>query len=224
MKTEAVLDRWMALFPRLAGAGDAAARTLRERLQVARFEAGLRLFHQGAACRNYLMVTAGDIRVQLLGSRGREVLLYHVRPGETCILTTSCLLAGKSYPAEGWTEAKVTACTLALPDFERALAESAAFRRFVFGDFGRRLSEVIARMEALALDPVRGRLAEFLVERAEGGVLRNWTHERIALELGSVREVVSRNLKQLERMGLVELGRNRVTILKEGMLKRQADV
>lgn len=220
MNDENALALWQRRFPELADAGDPETRVMRTQLELVRFEPGLRLFHHGAPCRNYLMVTEGDIRVQLLGNRGREVLLYHVRPGQTCILTTSCLLAREHYPAEGWTETPVTACVLSLSKFEHALAGSKAFRRFVFRNFGQRLAEVIARMETVAFDPVRGRLAGFLMEHAENGVVRNWTHERIAVELGSVREVVSRNLKQLERLGAVALRRNRIELADPGALRR----
>lgn len=180
--------------------------------QCLNLPAGMRVFEPGSACQNYLLVGTGRVRVQLLGASGREVVLYHVGEGDSCVLTTSCLLGATTYPAEGVTETAVSALALAAADFNRGLDSSAAFRRFVFGNLGRRLSEVIARMEQLAFVPIDARLAAALLRLADGAGVITATHQDLAVELGSAREVVSRHLKRFEEQGLVRLHRGSVEL------------
>jgi len=177
------------------------------------------VFMPGALCQNYLLVVRGSVRVQLLTESGREVVLYHVRDGDSCVLTTSCLLGATRYPAGGIAETEVTAIALPATDFNRALARSEAFRRFVFGNLGRRLAEVIARMEQVAFAPVDGRLAAALLNLTRDDTRLNLTHHELAVELGSAREVVSRHLKRFEDHGWVRLGRASIEVLDRAALQ-----
>lgn len=152
------------------------------------------------------------MRVQITGESGREVVLYRVQPGQSCVLTTSCILAGEAYPATGVTDTEVQAFAIPKPEFDRAMDASAAFRRFVFANLGGRLAEVIERIEEVALQPLDRRLAALLLARAEAGHVAA-THQQIAAELGSAREVVSRHLKRLEGRGLVHLARSSVELV-----------
>jgi CRP/FNR family transcriptional regulator len=150
-------------------------------------------------------------------------VLYRVLPGQSCVLTTCCILSGDDYPAEGFTESPVRALVVTKPAFDGALESAPAFRRFVFATLGGRIADVIARMEEVAFRPVERRLAAFLLARAEQAGTIRITHQEIAVELGSAREVVSRHLKRLESSGLVELGRSTVQVLKPVELRRLAD-
>jgi CRP/FNR family transcriptional regulator len=207
----ATFPSWKVLFPELAA--DAELDALLSRAQQLILTAGTRVFAPGAACRNYLLVATGRVRVQLLTSGGREVVLYHVGAGESCVLTTSCLMGRTPYPAEGITETAVTAMALAVADFDQGLESSAAFRRLVFGNLGRRLAEVIARMEQVAFGPIDARLADSLLALAAQGNPLQLTHQALAVELGSAREVVSRHLKRFEDQGWVRLGRGSIELL-----------
>lgn len=202
---------WRSLFPDLsADAGLDALMSCGQRLEL---PANTPVFAPGAPCRNYLLVAAGRVRVQLLTAGGREVVLYHVGAGESCVLTTSCLLGRTSYPAEGVTETAVTALALSAGDFDRGLDSSAAFRRLVFGNLGDRLTDVILRMEQVAFGPIDGRLAGSLLKLAAQTNPVQLTHQALALELGSAREVVSRHLKRFEDQGWVRLRRGSVELL-----------
>lgn len=204
-------SNWKNLFPDLAA--DAELEALLSRAQQVELAADMRVFAPGSACQSYLLVAAGRVRVQLLTISGREVVLYHVGVGESCVLTTSCLLGRTSYPAEGITETAVTALALAGTDFDRGLDSSPAFRRLVFGNLGRRLAEVIARMEQVAFGPIDARLAESLLTLVAQGNPLQLTHQALAVELGSAREVVSRHLKRFEDQGWVRLGRGSIELL-----------
>ncbi|WP_295458424.1 Crp/Fnr family transcriptional regulator [uncultured Thiodictyon sp.] len=212
---------WHSLFPTLA-AGDLATRALIADAKTVEVASGQPVFHAGASCSNYVLVVAGSIRVQVIGQDGREALLYRVLPGEACVLTTCCILSGDDYPAAAYTESPVTAVSLSKPVFDRALEEAPTFRRFVFTNLGARMTQVIARMEELAFRPIDRRLVDFLLlhtgQRAASPITA--THQDIAVELGTAREVVSRHLKRLETAGLVRLARGSVEILDRGALTR----
>ncbi len=200
-------------FPTLT-AGDAASRLLLASAQTLEIPADQPIFHAGSACRHYVLVVDGTIRVQVIGQGGREAVLYRVLPGQACVLTTCCILSGDPYPAEGFSESPVRALSFSKPIFDRGLEEAPAFRRLVFANLGQRLAEVICRMEELAFRPVETRLAAFLLERGERepGRTLALTHQEIAIELGSAREVISRHLKLMEKAGLVALGRSSLRV------------
>ena len=214
------LSSWKDLFPDLRTDTELDAVLMRaQRLTI---PAGTRVFVPGSACQNYLLVGHGRVRVQLLTAGGREVVLYHVGEGDSCVLTTSCLLGATTYPAEGITETDVTAFTLSATDFNQGLDTSAAFRRFVFGNLGRRLTEVIARMEQVAFAPIDARLAGSLLTLAGHNLQLELTHQALAVELGSAREVVSRHLKRFEDHGWVRLGRGNIELLDRTALQELA--
>jgi CRP/FNR family transcriptional regulator, anaerobic regulatory protein len=174
--------------------------------------AGSRVFAQGQQASNYLFVTAGSVRVFARSSEGREVVLYRVQAGEMCTLTTSCMLGRAPYPAEAITESDVSARVLGAAEFDRALAEANDFRQFVFANFGKRLAEIMQRMEQLVLECVHNRLARCLVRRAGPDGVAVTTHEELALDVGTAREVVSRHLKAMEQSGLIALQRGRIVL------------
>jgi CRP/FNR family transcriptional regulator len=140
-------------------------------------------------------------------------MLYRVRAGDSCVLTTSCLLAHEPYPATAVTETEVTALTLNERAFQQALDASAQFRRFVFTNLSSRLAEVIRRMEEVAFGDIDQRLAAALLTRQAAGTLGNTTHQALATELGTAREVVSRHLKRFEERRWVRLNRGAIELI-----------
>lgn len=176
------------------------------------------MFGQGDRAENYLLVTSGCVKVFARTDEGREVVLYRVNPGEMCTLTTACLLGRTPYPAEAVAEADTTAKAIPSTDFDRLVADSEVFRQFVFSSFSSRLNEIMHRFEELVLSSVDKRLMRALLARAdENGVIRG-THEDLALEVGTAREVISRHLKLLENRGAINLSRGRIDILNTHLL------
>lgn len=218
------MPEWMRAFPALAAADDAAWRRVARAAQVVRLPPGTVTFRQGDACRNYVMVVDGSIRVQKIAETGREIVLYRVEPGDTCVLTTSCLFAGTRYPAEGVAESEVTAAVLPLEEFHEAVSSSEGFRRFVFASFGSRMAELMLLVEAVAFGRADVRLAARLLALADGEGRIAATHQQLAAELGSAREVVSRLLKEFERHGWLVLARGQVELKDRAALGRIAAV
>ena len=184
-----------------------------EQAQEIELEQGLCVFSQGQPAKNFLVVTQGCVTVFARSAEGKEVVLYRVHPGELCVLTTACLIGHSRYPAEAVTDSETRARVIPQEAFERFLDESGPFRRFVFAGMSARLAQVTGRFEHLVLDSVRRRLVDHLVRRAQSGPVIETTHERLATEIGTAREVVSRNLKTFEAEGLIRLGRGNITII-----------
>ena len=205
-------DDWRELFPYFAESGEAPDRDIAGAAREIALPEGAVAFRQGDACGNYLLVVEGCIRVIARNEAGREILLYRVRRGGSCVLTTACLLSQDRYPAEGIAETAVRALALPAAAFERGLDASPAFRRFVFAAYGQRLAEVIRRVEELRFGSLQSRLARLLLDQTRSGRLET-THADLAAELGSAREVISRQLKALAQQGLIRLERGRILLL-----------
>ncbi len=170
------------------------------------------VFHAGDLCSSFLVLQKGSVRVQLVSASGREVTLYRIGPGGTCILTTSCLLGHENYPAEAIAECDIDALAVPAESFQAALDQSRSFRDFVFDGFSKRLTNVIRKIEQIAFTSIDARLARALMACADKGT-ESITHQELAVELGTAREVVSRHLKNLESRGWLRLGRGRIEVV-----------
>jgi CRP/FNR family transcriptional regulator len=195
---------------------------LRERLAAAvqpmTVPAGTVLFDEHQPCQGFPFVLAGSIRVVKLAANGRELPLYKVLPGESCIITSSCLLGHADYNARGVTESETALVLLPRALFDEMLGV-AAFRDFVFDLFAERISELMQLVEEVAFRKLDQRLANLLLGK---GRQLHTTHQHLADELGSVREMVSRLLKGFADQGLVRLGREQIEILDPAGLRRVA--
>lgn len=215
-------DEWLAGFPLLRDIEPEARRRLLEAASLAEVPAGTVVFREGGECHNYLLVLDGAVRVQKVSETGREIVLYRVESGESCILTTTCLLSQETYDAEGIAETPVRAVVLPRSVFEDLLARSAVFRHFVFASYAVRLSDLMLLIEEVAFGRIDVRLADCLMDRRGNDGAVHGTHQDLATELGTAREVVSRQLKEFERRGWVALRRGRVDILAADRLRELA--
>jgi CRP/FNR family transcriptional regulator len=149
-------------------------------------------------------------------------MLYRVSPGGSCIISSSCLLAHTDYNARGIAETPLTLLALPVAEFSRLLVEHAPFRDFVFHLFTERIAELMQLVEEVAFARLDQRLAKLLLARSENTL--NVTHQQLADELGSVREIVSRLLKGFAAQGLVTLGREQLCIVDRPGLQKIASV
>jgi CRP/FNR family transcriptional regulator len=186
------------------------------------FAAGSVLFRPGDRCAGLLVVTAGAVRVQLVSETGRQITLYRVESDVACVLSTQCLLTGGTYPAEGIAETDVSGFLLRAADVQRLIQQDGAFRGWLFGAYGTRLADLVLLVEDMLETNIDRRLAQHMVEAADGAGLVKSTHQAIAAELGTAREVVSRHLKDFERRGAVTLGRGAIVVLRRDLLQRWA--
>lgn len=205
----AIEARLLDLYPVLAELPAAARQGLFQAGQVMQVPTGALLFDERQACQGFPLVAAGSIRVSKVSSQGRELPLYRVGPGETCIITSSCLLGRADYNARGTVETDVTLVFLPAPAFQALLAE-ALFRDFIFHLFSERIADLMQVVEEVAFHKLDQRLASLLLGK---GRMLYATHQQLADELGSVREIISRLLKGFAAQGLVALGREQIEIL-----------
>jgi CRP/FNR family transcriptional regulator len=191
-----------------------------ERLPAQHVPAGAVLFRAGEAATGFVLVLEGSISVSLTGPNGREIELYAVDPGETCVQTTLCLLGEQVYSAEALARTVVRFLVVPRGQFARLLEQSAGFRTFVFRALGTRLADVTTVLEKVAFVRIEARLAVELLRRADAAGLVQATHQDLASSIGSAREVVSRRLEALARQGLVELERGIVRVPDRDRLQR----
>jgi CRP/FNR family transcriptional regulator len=211
--------RLLERFPVFAGLPAPLLDELVEGAQPIRAPAGTVMFDERQPCSGFPLVLEGDIRVAKAAPSGRGIVLYRVAPGEGCVLSGGCLLGNSSYAATGVAETDVVLLRIPPALFQKLMVQSEPFRRFVFGMYGERLSEVMELVEAVAFQRLDARLAQLLIRR---GPVVQATHQSLADELGSVREIVSRLLRSFEDRGWVRLERERVTLLDLKALAAQA--
>ncbi|MFV0665987.1 Crp/Fnr family transcriptional regulator [Denitromonas sp.] len=188
------------------------------RLQAIQVPAGTVLFDDHQACEGFPFVVRGSIRVIKASASGRELPLYRVAPGETCVISSSCLLGHEDYNARGIAETDTELVLLPKAVFDELLAEP-AFRSFVFHLFADRIADLMQLIEEVAFHRLDQRLAALLLGK---GRLLHTTHQHLADELGSVREIVSRLLKGFAAQGLVKLSREQIEIVDAAGLRRVA--
>ena len=172
----------------------------------------MQIYWEGDSCHGIAFILSGEIRVYKTGETGREITLYEIGPGETCILNASCILSGMQYPANAVTISSCDVFMLPAAELKAMIAAHEEVRTYIFSIFSYRLASVMTLLEEVVFRKMDERLRDYLVEKSENNVL-NTTHMAIANDLGTAREVVSRLLKDLERNNEVELGRNTIHLL-----------
>lgn len=180
------------------------------------------VFRQGEPCENYLLVLDGSVKVFTRSDNGREVVLYRVLGGESCTLTTACLFSHNRYPAEGYTETDTKALLIPINSFNEGLQHSNDFRQIVFDAYSQRLTEIISLVEAISFGRIDVRLARALLRHIVGDMTIHITHQSLATELGSAREVISRQLQEFEHHQWLKLNRGSIEILNSGALEKLA--
>lgn len=214
---------WIDSVPALARL-EPAARELVADLQPFEIDAGKMLFSPGAACSGFAVVLSGVIRVGVISEGGRALTLYRVSKDEVCVQTTLCLMAGLDYTAEGMTETQVRLVMIPAARFDGLMAVSKVFRTFVFSRFGARLQDISKLLETIAFARIDARLAATLLARADAAGKIVATHQALAEEVGTAREVVSRQLEAFAKAGLVQTARGEVRLIDRVALEARASV
>lgn len=214
--------QWLAEFPGLGRLGSELVEVLTRSSSVVTLPAGSRIYGPGQAPENYLLLLEGSVRVQQVSEGGREIVLYRVSAGESCALTTACLMGYEDYLAEAVAETEVRAVAIPRATFDDLIARSPEFRRFVFTAFSRRVTDLFHVIEDVAFSRLDIRLAHKLLELSHGGDQVTATQQQLASELGSAREVVSRVLTELHRRGWVTATRGHITISNRAALEKLA--
>ncbi|TDL79411.1 Crp/Fnr family transcriptional regulator [Palleronia sediminis] len=216
------MSDWIDRFPGLAALHAPVRDALVASAGIVRVPEGTVIFGPGQAPENLLLLLEGRVRVQQLAENGREIILYRVHAGESCVLTTACLLAFEDYTAEGIAETDLEAVAIPKRAFDDAMAGSPEFRQFVFAAYSRRITDLFLTVEEIAFGRMDARLAHKMLELGREGDLIDATHGDLARELGTAREVVSRQMSEFARRAWVEQKRGAIRIADRPALERFA--
>jgi len=206
-------DWWLGI-PGLASVRDPAGLAAVRAGTLQRFSSGTELVRAGDPCQSFILLSQGILRVYEADDTGREIVLFRVQPGDMCVLTLSHLMTATPYSAGAKAEGDVQVIMIPMEQFQRALAESDGFRTFVISTLSRRIGEVMSLVEQVAFYRLDFRLASRLLHLFRDNESRplRITHQALALELGTTREVVSRTLKDLEHRGAIRLRRGAIEL------------
>ena len=213
---------WTGAFPGLNRLPPHLVESLVHASTVVDLPAGSRIYGPGQAPASYLLLLEGSVRVQQVSESGREIVLYRVSAGESCALTTACLMGYEDYPAEAIAETQVRAVSIPRATFDDLIARSAEFRRFVFTAFSTRVTNLFRIIEEVAFSRMDIRLAHKLIELSHGADHVAATQQQLASELGTAREVVSRILSEFQRRGWVAPSRGNIAISDRPALEKLA--
>ena len=180
--------------------------------------AGTELFSENAPCRGFPLVLEGEVKVSRHSGDGRSLELYRVVPGELCLVSSACLFRSQPLSASGVTTRPSALLLIPPPLFNRWL-ETPAFRDEVLGLFAERMADLTGLIDAVAFRKLDQRLAAALLGRGQDLSI---THQQLADELGTVREIITRLLRRFEREGWVRLGRERIHIADSAALRTLA--
>lgn len=213
---------WKIHFPGLRKLEADVAGPLVASSEVVSLPAGTRIFGPGQAPEAYLLLIDGTVRVQQVSDAGREIVLYRVSAGESCALTTACLMGYEEYQAEGVAETDVQAVAIPRATFDDLIARSATFRKFVFTAFSVRVTNLFRVIEDVAFARVDVRLAQRLLDLGGASGHIDLTHQQLAAELGTAREVISRQLNEFQRRGWIATARGTIDITRPDALRQLA--
>ena len=180
--------------------------------------AGTVLFDENSPCRGFPLVLEGEVKVSRHSGDGRSLELYRVVPGELCLVSSACLFRSTPLSAQGITTRPTTLLLIPPPIFNQWIA-TPAFRDNVLGLFAERMADLTGLIDAVAFHKLDQRLAAALLGRGQDLAL---THQTLADELGTVREIITRLLRRFEREGWVELSRERIHISNSAALRALA--
>lgn len=210
MISEASTQRLASLYPVLKELSVPLIRTIQETSYELIAPAGHVLFDLGDDCEYIPLLQSGSIRVAKPFQTGWEMLLYRVLPGQICILTVTCLLSSWKHLARVTVQENLTAVSIARQPFSRLLESSADFRDFVFSNYSASLFSLLNCVEVTLTQPMEQRVAKVLLDKRTDVI--EVTHQGLADEVGTAREVISRILKEIEKKGVIKLQRGSIFI------------
>jgi CRP/FNR family transcriptional regulator len=209
---QAVYEGLARSYPLLAEIDQPELRDIIARARHLQVPAKTLLMAEGQHCEAFALLLEGSVRVYQLSEDGREITLYRSFPGDICVMTLASLIHHRPFNAYAQTETPISALALSAADFERAMAVSETFRGWILGSLTNSFCDMMQTFHGTVFDTLEMRLACLLGQLFErsGGDTLQMTHQQLAQELGTTREVISRSLKRFERQGCIRLARGQI--------------
>jgi CRP/FNR family transcriptional regulator len=214
---------WVERFPGFSRLEPSIKELLLSRSEIVEVPSGTTIFGPGNSPENMLFLLDGTVRVQQVSDTGHEIVLYRIHAGESCVLTTACLLAYEDYSADGISETPVRAAAVPRDVFDDLVAQSKSFRDFVFAAFSKRITGLFQMIDEVAFQRLDVRLADKLIALSHNQSVVKTTHQKLSVELGTAREVISRQLQEFQRRGWIEQARGSITLLDPTQIKQLAN-
>ncbi len=182
------------------------------------------IFEQGDECTHLALMLSGTAKIYTLAETGREITLYRIEAGQSCILTASCIQSNNRFPAFAICESNIEAILIPSNFLQKWLAESTTWQHYIFGLISQRMASVISLVEEIAFNKLDQRIARLLIQYQNKSTSSaiHVTHHAIASELGTSREVVSRILLNFQSSRLVNLTRGSIVVLNSDEIKIRA--
>lgn len=219
MIDDAQFDRVVRALPFLQDAADDLVRSFRDQSFIARVPAGKDVFIEGDQVGAIPLLVSGQVRVYQMGESGREITLYRFGPGQSCVLTANAILTEQTFPAIATVQEDAEAVMVPAETFREWVRTHDFWRDFFFELVSQRLANVMAVVDEVAFRRMDGRVAALLLGRSEAVNPVAVTHQEIASELGSSREVISRILEDFSGRGWVRTGRGQVEVVDRAALE-----
>lgn len=209
------LKRLLSDYPELTKDADQQCWDMLAGAKLQSFDANTVLFHEEMVCEHLMLIVEGCVRVFKDSGEGREVTLYRVEPGQLCIHNLNNLVDGTQYPMMARTESGMRGLIISRSAFNKGLADSNSFRKYVLRTLTSRLSHMVDLISGFAFDRLDLRVAVWLAEQFErsSGKAISVTHNDVADELGTTREMISRILKDFEHKRCIELARGKIHLI-----------
>ncbi len=212
-------DRVSAVYPFLEEAGNPARREFVDYAYFVKIPSGREIFAEGDVVNGIALLVSGIVRVYKLSPTGREITLYRFGEGESCVFTANAILHAQDFPAIAVVEREAEAVMIPADKFKEWVSSYEPWRDFVFSLVSQRLYRVMEIVEQVAFQRIDRRIAAFLLERSQIINPIKITHQELANEIGSSREVVSRLLEDFVQKDLVSLARGKIEVNNFGGLK-----
>ena len=204
-------EKFLEIFPYFRNSSSSVVRKILSRGQYKIVPHNMMWQMEGLPCERIDFVLSGEKRVFKASETGREITIYEIEPGEICMLSSACIMANTVYPANTVTLTSVEMLILSARDFREMIAKYDELRNFTFQLISQNFSAIMELIDEIVFRKMDERLFEYLIEKSENGKLKT-THQKIASDLGTAREVVTRLLGDFEKKGLVDLSKNLIQL------------
>ncbi|HSQ89487.1 Crp/Fnr family transcriptional regulator [Romboutsia sp.] len=204
------------LYPFLDTLNQEAKDIIKSSLIVKNFDSDYTLIHEGSSCLGFSLIIDGAIRVYKLSDKGREATLYKLNSGDTCYLSMSCMLSSDSYPAFAEVIEPATIAFIPSNIFNKYVYNTLEFQKYIFKNLYSKFNDVLEVLEEIAFERIDVRIAKHLLltsQKTNNSKFLYLTQEKIAQELGTSREVVSRMLADFKNKDILTSQRGKITIL-----------
>jgi CRP/FNR family transcriptional regulator len=220
--TSEQFNQLVRVLPILEHASSELLYEFRQKSYFAHIAEGQDIFIEGDRADAIALLISGVVRVYKIGESGREITLYRFGNGESCILTANAILSQKNFPAIATVEKEAKAIMIPAETFRDWVSRFDLWREFVFDLLSERLSSVMVIVEEVAFRRMDERVAAFLLDHLGHSDSIHITHQAVAAELGSSREVISRILEDFSALGMIEVSRGTITVLDRESLHSRA--